>query len=255
MNNKFKIGDVVSRKKYKNDVLFRIDKIVGNKVYLKGLEIRLYADADIDDIVLTGIPKKKEEITSLRSLNTNDYFYISGKILHIDSDKEYLDKCLEYYKKQKLSANGYVFKENDMPTNIEKLIKKHKPNILVITGHDAYYKNKKNGKDYKNSSYYKECVKIARKVEPNHEHLIIISGACQSDFEGLIASGSTFASSPKHINIHALDPAIIASYVALSEKNKLINLEETLEKTKYGHDGIGGLDVCGMMIKGYPRKE
>ena len=76
MNNKFKIGDVVSRKKYGNDILFKIDKIVGNKVFLKGLEIRLYADANIEDIALSGIPKKKEEITSLRNLNTNDYFYI-----------------------------------------------------------------------------------------------------------------------------------------------------------------------------------
>ena len=150
MNNKFKIGDVVSRKKYGNDILFKIDKIVGNKVFLKGLEIRLYADANIEDIVLSGIPKKKEEITSLRNLNTNDYFYIPGKILHIDSDKEYLNRCLDYYKKQKLSANGYIFKENDMSLNIEKLVKKHKPNILVITGHDSYYKNKKNGKNFRN---------------------------------------------------------------------------------------------------------
>lgn len=59
MNNKFKIGDVVSRKKYGNDILFKIDKIVGNKVFLKGLEIRLYADANIEDIALSGIPKKK----------------------------------------------------------------------------------------------------------------------------------------------------------------------------------------------------
>ena len=94
MNNKFKIGDVVSRKKYGNDILFKIDKIVGNKVFLKGLEIRLYADANIEDIALSGIPKKKEEITSLRNLNTNDYFYIPGKILHIDSDKEYLDSLM-----------------------------------------------------------------------------------------------------------------------------------------------------------------
>ena len=85
--------------------------------------------------------------------------------------------------------------------------------------------------------------------------MIIVSGACQSDFKGLILSGSTYASSPKHINIHALDPAIIASYLALSEKNILVDLEDLLNKTKYGKDGIGGLNVCGMMIKGYPRKD
>lgn len=255
MNSSFNIGDIVTRKKYGNDILFKIDKIVGNKVYLKGLELRLYADAFIDDIVLSAVPKKKETDNVLRKLDTKDYFYIPGTILHIDSDKEYLKKCMEYYETQKVQAFGYVFKESDISSNIIKLIDKHNPNILVITGHDAYYKNKKNGKKYKNSDYYIESVKLVRKKIISHSDLIIISGACQSDFKGLILSGSTYASSPKHINIHALDPAIIATYLALSEKNILINLEELLSKTKYGKDGIGGLDVCGMMIKGYPRKE
>ena len=98
MNNSFKVGDIVSRKKYGNDILFKIDRIIGNKVYLKGLELRLYADASIEDIVLSAIPKKKEVSDTVRKLNTNDYFYIPGIILHIDSDKDYLDKCLEYYK-------------------------------------------------------------------------------------------------------------------------------------------------------------
>ena len=34
MNNSFKVGDIVSRKKYGNDILFKIDRIIGNKVYL-----------------------------------------------------------------------------------------------------------------------------------------------------------------------------------------------------------------------------
>ena len=255
MNNSFKVGDIVSRKKYGNDILFKIDRIIGNKVYLKGLELRLYADASIEDIVISAIPKKKEVSDTVRKLNTNDYFYIPGIILHIDSDKDYLDKCLEYYKNQKIQAFGYIFKESEISSNIIKLVEKHNPNILVITGHDAYYKNKKNGKKYKNSDYYKESVKIVRKKIASHNDLIIVSGACQSDFKGLILSGSTYASSPKHINIHALDPAIIASYLALSEKNILVDLEDLLNKTKYGKDGIGGLNVCGMMIKGYPRKE
>lgn len=255
VNKYFKEGDIVSRKKYGNDILFKIDKIVGNKVYLKGLELRLYADSTIEDIVLSGIPKKKENNNPLRKLNTDEFFYIPGVILHIDSDSEYLEKCLDYYKKQNIKYYGYVFKEKEMQSNIIKLIDKHRPNILVITGHDAYYKNKKNGKNYKNSDYFIECVKLVRKKIINHDNLIIISGACQSNYSGLILAGSSFASSPKHINIHALDPAIIASYIALSEKNEVINLEKLLSLTKYGKDGIGGLNVCGMMNKGYPRKD
>ena len=90
MNNKFKIGDVVSRKKYGNDILFKIDKIVGNKVFLKGLEIRLYADANIEDIALSGIPKKKEEITP---------FTTKAKKVNLDSAFGHQNK----------ETNGYKF--------------------------------------------------------------------------------------------------------------------------------------------------
>ena len=82
---------------------------------------------------------------------------------------------------------------------------------------------------------------------------MIVSGACQSNYNGLIQAGSTYASSPKHINIHALDPAIIASFLALTDKNSIINIEEILNKTKYGPDGIGGIITNGTMISGYPK--
>ena len=121
------------------------------------------------------------------------------------------------------------------------------PSVLVITGHDAYYK--KNNK-YKNSKYFEDTVKLARSYNSD---LIIISGACQSDFKGLIMCGSNYASSPSHINIHALDPAIIASYIALYDRNKVIDLINILSKTKSGSDGIGGIITNGTMYVGYPR--
>jgi spore coat assembly protein len=69
----------------------------------------------------------------------------------------------------------------------------------------------------------------------------------------LIKAGANFASSPKRINIHALDPAIIASSIALAEKNKSIDLIQMIEKTKYGSSGIGGIITNGTMYVGYPR--
>ena len=57
------------------------------------------------------------------------------------------------------------------------------------------------------------------------------------------------------MNIHALDPAIIASGLALTDKNEQINLEEIINKTKYKSDGIGGIKSKGMMVTAYPRKE
>ena len=94
---------------------------------------------------------------------------------------------------------------------------------------------------------------MARRYEKDQNKLIIISGACQSDYEELIKAGSNFASSPKRINIHALDPAIIASSVALSVKNESIDLLKLIEKTKYGSDGMGGIITNGTMFVGYPR--
>ena len=56
----FKIGDLVTRKKYGNDIIFKIDKIQNNTIYLKGVDVRLYADTKEDDLILATIPKKKE---------------------------------------------------------------------------------------------------------------------------------------------------------------------------------------------------
>lgn len=249
-----KIGDYVTRKKYGNDILFKIDKIENNTIYLKGVDVRLYADSEKDDLILSTISKKKEDFEALRQLNIKDFFYIPGTILHLDSDQEYIDKCNKYYKSQKVMAYSYKFTEKDFKNNVNNLLKKHNPNILVITGHDAYYKRRKNNDNYKNSRFFIDTVKEVRKIK-NENELLIVAGACQSDFISLIKSGATFASSPNHVNIHALDPAIIASGLALTDKNEEIDLEELINKTKYKSDGIGGIKTKGMMITAYPRKE
>lgn len=81
-----KVGDYVTRKKYGNDILFKVDKIANNVIYLKGVDVRLYADSKADDLVLATISKKKDEIDILRTLNDKEYFYIPGSILHVDAD-------------------------------------------------------------------------------------------------------------------------------------------------------------------------
>ena len=127
---------------------------------------------------------------------------------------------------------------------------------MVITGHDAYYKRKGSIKEltsYKNTANFIEAVKMARKYEKDQDKLIIIAGACQSNYEELIKAGANFASSPKRINIHALDPAIIATKMSLSDVRKDIDLKNIIENTKYGKNGIGGVITKGTMYTGYPR--
>lgn len=247
----FKIGDNVTRKSYNNDVIFVITNFEGNLFYLKGKFIRLYADAYADDLVIvTDIPKDDTEfLDSFKNLDRDNYFYLPGKILHVDGDSDYLNECMNFYKKNNLKAIGKLESEDKIPSNICNWIREYNPNIVVITGHDAFYKKK----NYKNTKFFELAVLECRKLIRNQDELIIIAGACQSDYEKLICAGANFASSPKRINIHALDPAIIAVSMAFSECNKEIDIKDILGRTKYGSDGIGGIITKGTMYVGYPR--
>lgn len=102
-----KVGDCVTRNSYHNDMVFKIIKIENEIYYLKGVNVRLYADSDEEDLQLYD---KEEDIemeeTFLErikpeSLDRNDYFYLPGKILHIDADI-------------RLSNNDKSFKNNEI---------------------------------------------------------------------------------------------------------------------------------------------
>ena len=251
----FKIGDLVSRISHNNDIVFKIIDISGNVVFLKGVDLRLYADSDVNDLVFVHDIKSEDDSiikrnVSLINMDRDNYFYIPGKILHNDGDNDYLKRCMRFYKNMGIKANGIMLSEKIVTSKILGLIKEYRPDIIVITGHDAYFSKKD---DYENSSNFISAIKEARKFEKNQDKLIIIAGACQSNYEKLIQAGANFASSPKRINIHALDPAIIASSIALSDKNQSIDLINMIKKTKYGSDGIGGIITNGTMYVGYPR--
>ena len=252
----YKIGDLVTRISRKHDILFRIVDINPEVVFLKGVDVRLYADAPVKDLMKSSVTSSsdldiiKENVSKMR-LDRSTYFYIPGSVLHIDGDNEYLDRCMNFYKEMNIKAKRICLNEIDMPSKIVSLLEEYNPDIIVVTGHDAFYSRKAN--EYQNTDNFIMCVKEARKYEKSQDKLIIIAGACQSNYEALIKAGANFASSPKRINIHALDPAIVASSLALSDKNKSIDLIEILEKTKYGCEGMGGIITNGTMYVGYPR--
>lgn len=261
----FKIGDLVTRKSHNNDIVFEIINIDEEEVfYLKGINVRLYVDSYKDDLVEVKSKENNDEdekellsrIKNNFKLDRSDYFYLPGKILHIDGDSDYLNRCLDYYKKVGVLAVGKEIKEESISENILEWIRLYMPSIIVITGHDAYYKNNNKIHDmssYKNSQNFVDAIKVAREYEMSHDKLIIIAGACQSNYEELIKAGANFASSPKRTNIHALDPAVIASYMALYDSGKDIDIKKVLESTKYGSDGMGGIITKGTMYIGYPR--
>ena len=253
---RFKIGDFVTRISHKHDIVFKIVDFVDNLVYLKGVDLRLYADADINDLMkisdvnISDNDVIREQLSKL-NLNRSEYFYLPGKILHIDGDKEYLDRCMNFYENMNVKANGLCLNEEDIADRIGDLIIEFKPDIVVITGHDSY--NSRKDSNYQNTDNFINAVLSARRYEKSQDKLLIIAGACQSNYEELIRAGANFASSPKRVNIHALDPAIVAVSLALSDRNKSIDLIDILKKTKYGSDGIGGIITNGTMYVGYPR--
>ena len=250
------VGDLVTRKSYNNDIIFKVVDIRENVYYLCGVSIRLYADSLEDDLVICKECEDDEFVVDFeeyKTLDRNEYFYLPGKVLHIDGDREFLDKCMDFYKKNKIKAYGIYSGEEELQEHIVEYLKKYNPDILVITGHDAMYRKKRRDGVYKNTDNFIKAIHEARNFEKSHEKLLIVAGACQSNYEELTKAGAHFASSPKRVNIHALDPAIIASSLSFSNKNSDIDLIRILEKTKYGIDGMGGIITKGTMYVGYPR--
>ena len=172
---------------------------------------------------------------------------MTGKILHIDGDKNYLDKCLALYEKLKLKAYGVYMEEGAIKDHILELIDKLDPDIIVLTGHDAY--NQQGIKDlnnYRNTSDYIEAVKLIRK-HYSKDHILVFAGACQSNFEALMAAGANFASSPKRVNIDAYDPAIIAIKAATTPFSSIISLEEVKSLIDNEKQGVSGIESYGKM--------
>ena len=115
----FKVNDLVSRISYNHDVIFKIKEIKENEVLLEGYDKRLIATAFLSDIVLvneTQIKSLEESATnrlkSIKKLSRNK-MHMTGKILHIDADKIYLDKCLKLYEELNLPAFGVYMDEVD----------------------------------------------------------------------------------------------------------------------------------------------
>lgn len=279
-----KVGDVVARKSYGYDIMFKVHDIVtgkdGNRiVILTGLNYRLLADAPESDIVKMPVNKINEETNAFekrlgkmaktggframampgRLLPKRDEytrFELPGKVLHIDGDSNYLSMSMKYYKEQGISAVGKLIPEVDQPKLIRALLMESNPDIVIITGHDSMQKQGERSRDsidkYRNSKYFIEAVKEARKYQQSLDELVIIAGACQSYYEGILSAGANFASSPARILIHALDPVMLCRQIAFTPIDKTSPIEEVLRGTMTGAKGIGGIQTRGKYRAGMP---
>ena len=156
--------------------------------------------------------------------------YITGKILHLDGDRRYSEKSFRYYQKMGLTAIVKNIPEYKQPKLVYNLLSYYKPDILIVTGHDGMIRKEKGFNDiynYKNSKYFIETVKEARRYERDcGRELVIFAGACQSFYEAIMMAGANFASSPARIMIDFLDPLVIAQKVATTDYMEYITMSD-----------------------------
>ena len=238
---KVKKGEYVTRKSYGNDIVFVVDRIInlkdGNAVaILKGVTFRVEADAplqDIEKVDESRVINSKKEIDKMLIARINNYKnqtrgvnIKTGRILHLDGDRRYSEKSARYYKKLGLNAVVKNIPERMQAQVVRGLLERYKPDILIITGHDAMLKkgiSYSNIYNYRNSKNFINTVKEARKWARSSSKLVIFAGACQSFFEALIDAGADFASSPGRILIDFVDPLIVAEKIATTDKNKFVS--------------------------------
>ena len=280
--NDIKKGDIVVRKSYGKDIIFRVINILNKPeekiAVLNGVIERIEADSKIADLELVDKQKVKDILRKMDSKIENriekskqqweDRNYrigvvtnqtrakekiITGEILHLDGDRKYSEKSYRYYRKLGLNAIVKYIPEYRQPRVVYQLLESYNPDILVITGHDGMIKRGIRNNDiynYRNSRYFIETVKEARKYDKQKgKKLVIFAGACQSYFEAIISAGANFASSPARILIDFLDPLVVAEKIALTEKYKYITIDDIAYELRDGRDGIGGIGANGKMTK------
>ena len=273
---KIKKGDIVGRKSYGKDILFSVKNIIdtpkGKIVILRGIIDRIEADSYIEDLEKMDKNYVKERIeyfnkrADKKLLEIREYKedkeikdkriidkILTGKILHLDGDKKYSENSFRYYKKLGLNVIVKNIPEYKQPRQVYQLLKIYKPDILVITGHDGMIKKGKGYYDlynYRNSKYFIETVKEARRYDKeNNQNLVIFAGACQSYFEAIMSAGANFASSPARILIDFLDPLIVAETIALTERYKYVTIDDIASELRDGKNGVSGVGANGRMVK------
>lgn len=209
---KIKKGAIVGRKSYSKDILFIVKNIIptknGDIAILRGIVERIEADSDIEDLemipkenVKTYLKNKEEELNKkieksrieqenknykigilMRNTRSKEKI-VTGKILHLDGDKKYSEKSFHYYKKLGLNAIVKNIPEYKQPKVVYQLLSVYQPDILVVTGHDAILKRGMNYYDiynYRNSKYFIETVKEARRYDKENEKQLVIFARCMS---------------------------------------------------------------------------
>lgn len=284
-----RIGDIVSRRSYNGDILFRIEGITREEgkavAHLRGVFTRLCADAPLDDLEKKNVSEinqskrefvKKQTESIQRVLRCQarsrraaalragsreeglNFFEIPGRVLHLEGDREYRDECLHAYLQLGVPCRVIHVPEQEQAAVVYRFLREENPDILVLTGHDGLLKDAREyrrAENYRTSRFFVEAVRRAREYESDRDNLVIIAGGCQSCYEALIEAGANFASSPERVMIHVLDPVFIAERIAFTSIYDKLSLADLLESAMTGIKGIGGIQTRGKFRLGLPRSK
>ncbi|MBE3597129.1 MAG: sporulation peptidase YabG [Hydrogenibacillus sp.] len=275
------IGSLVRRKSYGQDIVFRVIQInhAERTAILQGLDVRLLADAPLDDLIMLDADAHEEEAsrpdagfgaakmlkppegggtrpsTDSLSVGTSTAVAYPGKVLHLDGDARYLAMSMAEYERLGIPAVGQHVLERDMPRRVISLLVRYQPDVLVLTGHDAYRRRSaaREIDQYRHSQYFIETVRRVRaEYERHKDALIIVAGACQSYYEGLMEAGANFASSPARVNIHALDPITVVHRLSFASVRDIVPPDVAIRAVRSGAQGIGGIETRGTLRIGVP---
>lgn len=271
------VGDLVVRPSHKGDVLFKVVGVRGGRAILKGVYLRLLADAPLNDLRLVDETeyeeiKKNTERAIRRALarspartgaighvqgrdRSSRKAKLPGRVLHLDGDREYLEKCLQYYNKLGMRATGYHVPEDQQPSRVTALVEQTRPSVVVLTGHDGIKKGAAHDdiRSYTNSRHFVEAVKNVRRHAPNRDSLVVVAGACQSYYEALMNAGANFASAPDRVNIHMYDPVKVAEAISFTDIGDVARVDAVVSKSITGATGIGGVDTRGTYRNAMPQ--
>lgn len=243
--------EIVINQKDKKRIIYKVVEEQGNRCILSGINYRVKLDVEkkyLEEASIDLIKKEEKEKdkyylhTKFRRGNKKN---LLGTVLHIDTDEEYLNKCVDLYESIGIYVYPMLCDEKDISYNIRNKELDFIPDVIVITGHDYFYgHNKKDIEDYMNTKYYAKAVLDARKKYPNS---VIIAGACQSLFEALVARGANFASSPSRKNIHVYDPALIAINVCTTSQKQIVDFCKAGKHIEDFESAFGGVETYGKM--------
>lgn len=270
-----KIGDLVTRKSYNNDINFKLIDLENDVAILSSIDYRLIADSNLSDLKYSytrqAVEESKNFINEFKNNHIKNLIIPKPKlinedsikktppppiiaaekygiVLHIDGDPFYLNISLTQYKKLGVHAIGVSMEESKQPEKMLDLLKRYKPNILVVTGHDSLKKNAESSmdmNDYENSKYFVESVKIAREYNVNYDELVIIAGGCKSHYEELMKAGANFASSPNRKLINIIDPVNVACKLSITSVRNYLDVDSLYNDVLSGFGSIGGIETRG----------